>query len=316
MQALGPEELAFAITSADLEPCQLSRGPVMSRLARVMCPQVCLDITELGPAILFKGVMPTAAYTLVFVTKCPGMGKSFNFSMDHTDGYMGFFPPLGELDACTPEGYCNSTLTVPVEVFHAALERLFPEIPDEILKRGAGMRIGPVEQERLKILLAAVRECVEDPTMPLSGVLARGELERLLLDAFVGGLRGGLAGKLRSPKQRVEGRLKRLRQARDFIRISAGGPIFLEDLSGALGMSQRGVEVLFQDSLGIGPAAFIRHQRLHGVRRALLEAQPESGVVKELALDWGFWHMGHFSRNYRMLFGESPSATLGRGLHR
>jgi AraC family ethanolamine operon transcriptional activator len=77
-------------------------------------------------------------------------------------------------------------------------------------------------------------------------------------------------------------------------------------------MSQRGVEVLFQDSLGIGPTAFIRHQRLHGVRRELLEARQEHGLVKELALKWGFWHMGHFSRNYRQLFGESPSVTLGR----
>lgn len=77
-------------------------------------------------------------------------------------------------------------------------------------------------------------------------------------------------------------------------------------------MSSRGVELLFHDSLGIGPSAFIRHQRLHGVRRELLATAPEPGVVKKLALEWGFWHMGHFSQNYRQLFGETPTATLGR----
>jgi AraC family ethanolamine operon transcriptional activator len=72
------------------------------------------------------------------------------------------------------------------------------------------------------------------------------------------------------------------------------------------------VELLFQDSLGIGPSAFIRHQRLHGVRRALRTAPPVAGAVKESALKWGFWHMGHFSREYSSLFGENPSATLAR----
>jgi AraC family transcriptional regulator, ethanolamine operon transcriptional activator len=31
-----------------------------------------------------------------------------------------------------------------------------------------------------------------------------------------------------------------------------------------------------------------------------------------LAIEWGFLHMGHFSRNYRDLFGETPSETLMR----
>jgi AraC family transcriptional regulator, ethanolamine operon transcriptional activator len=29
-----------------------------------------------------------------------------------------------------------------------------------------------------------------------------------------------------------------------------------------------------------------------------------------VATDWGFWHMGHFARDYRAMFGESPSRTL------
>lgn len=69
---------------------------------------------------------------------------------------------------------------------------------------------------------------------------------------------------------------------------------------------------MFQDSLGIGPNAFIRHQRLHGVRRELRVAPPQSGVVKASALQWGFRHLGHFAREYHSLFGESPRATLTR----
>ena len=70
--------------------------------------------------------------------------------------------------------------------------------------------------------------------------------------------------------------------------------------------------MMFRKSLGIGPGAFIRQQRLHGVRRELLVGNPESRTVKQLAIEWGFLHMGHFSRNYRELFGETPSETLMR----
>ncbi len=129
MQVLDPEGLAAAVRNANFQPCQLSVRPSPSRIARVLCETVCLDFASLGPAMLFSGSMPQDCYTLVFVTECPEKGRSFNFAIEHSDGYMGFFPPGGMLDAYTPEGYANATLTVPSLVFLAAVERSFPEIP-------------------------------------------------------------------------------------------------------------------------------------------------------------------------------------------
>jgi len=34
--------------------------------------------------------------------------------------------------------------------------------------------------------------------------------------------------------------------------------------------------------------------------------------VTEIATQWGFTHMGRFSIEYRLRFGESPSETLSR----
>lgn len=314
-QVLDPEALAAAIRNANFQPCQLSVRPSPSRLARVMCQSICLDFASLGPAMLFSGTMPKDVYTLVFVTECPEKGRSFNFAVEHNDGYMGFFPPGGMLDAYTPEGYANATLTVPSAVFLAAVERSFPEIPEGVLTRGAGMRIGAMEQARLRGLLSAVMAGIEDPAEPLAGDAARNHLEPDLLEAFLSALRDGCGSLVPSPGLRIEGRLRRLRQARDYVSGRLHLPVCVTDLCGELSLSRRGVELLFQASLGIGPGAFIRHQRLHGVRRALRAAAPVAGVVKESALQWGFWHMGHFSREYRSLFGESPSETLVRPPH-
>ena len=307
-----PEALKEAVRDANFSPCQISARPLASSLDRVVCANVCLDFADFGPAMLFLGPMPCDCYTLVFVTACPAKGRSFNFSIEHTDGYIGFYPPGTVLDGYTPEGFASATLTVPTWVFLAAVEKSFPEIPDAVLKLGAGMQIGPAEQARLRVLVSAVKECVRDDTEPLAGKIAREHLERVLLDAFLAAIRGSCTSLVPRPGQRVEGRMRRLRQARDFVAGSLHKPIHLEDLCGSVGLSRRGVEMLFQDSFGIGPSAFIRHQRLHGARRALLAATPAPGMVKKIALDWGFWHMGHFSNGYRVLFGESPSMTLSR----
>lgn len=307
-----PESLKEAVRDANFSPCQISARPLASSLDRVVCANVCLDFADFGPAMLFSGPMPCDCYTLVFVTACPTKGRSFNFSIEHTDGYMGFYAPGSVLDGYTPEGFASATLTVPTRVFLAAVGKSFPEIPDAVLNRGAGLRIGPAEQAGLRGLLSAVKECVGDDTEPLAGRIARDHLERVLLDVFLSAIRGSCTSLVPRPGQRVEGRMRRLRQARDFVAGSLHKPIQLEDLCGSVGLSRRGVEMLFQDSLGIGPTAFIRHQRLHGVRRALLAANPSPGLVKKTAMEWGFWHMGHFSGGYRALFGESPSSTLMR----
>lgn len=311
-QVLDPEDLAAAIRNANFQPCQLNGRAKPSKLARVMCGSVCLDFAALGPAMLFSGVMPVDCYTLVFVTHCPRKGRSFNFETEHTDGYMGFFPPGGKLDAYTPEGYANATLTVPATKFLSAVERLFPEIPDPILKRGAGMRIGAQEQLRLRGLLREVMDGIKDASEPLLGGTVRSHLETDLLDAFLVALRGGCDFLVPKPGSRLEGRLKKLKQARDYLADHLHEPVSIADLCGEVGLSRRGVEMLFRDSLGIGPGAYLRHQRLHGVRRSLRAAPPMAGVVKQTAIAWGFWHMGHFSREYRKLFGESPGASVSR----
>jgi AraC family ethanolamine operon transcriptional activator len=68
----------------------------------------------------------------------------------------------------------------------------------------------------------------------------------------------------------------------------------------------------FKDLIGVNPVVFLRHQRLHGVRRKLLAAEPDGATVKMAALESGFRHLGRFAAEYRALFGESPRETLGR----
>jgi len=47
-------------------------------------------------------------------------------------------------------------------------------------------------------------------------------------------------------------------------------------------------------------------------RRALRDENPDIASVSAVARRYGFRDPGRFAVNYRALYGETPSATLGR----
>ena len=62
---------------------------------------------------------------------------------------------------------------------------------------------------------------------------------------------------------------------------------------------------------GMSLQKFMVLKRLWSVHMALQRARP-GDLVKTIAFDCGFWHLGRFSRAYRSFFGEMPSQTLER----
>lgn len=305
-----PERLVEGVRGADLQPCQLSRGAALSELARVHFPRSCLDMVRLGPVMLFTGAMPRDCYTILFVLACPQPGHSFNFEMEHTDGYVASWAPGGTLDAITPAGYRNATLTLPAPEFEAGLAAHFPDAPEKLLATSAAMWVKRAAQHQIRSVARAVWKMVWDPAQPLAAPTVLRHTERAVRAAFFATLRAGCEHLLPPAPLRIAGRHRRLRQAREYLAAHAREPLYLEDLCTALTLSPRAVENLFQDFLSLSPTAYLRHQRLHGVRRALQHTAPAPGAVKHAALEWGFLHHGHFARDYRALFGESPSATL------
>ncbi|HSM82659.1 MAG TPA: helix-turn-helix domain-containing protein [Nodosilinea sp.] len=87
-------------------------------------------------------------------------------------------------------------------------------------------------------------------------------------------------------------------------------PITLEAICKAVKTSKSALSYGFQDIFGLSPMAYLKTARLNGVRRALKASDPTQATVLGIANRYGFWHMGHFSRDYRQMFGESPSDTL------
>jgi AraC-like DNA-binding protein len=98
----------------------------------------------------------------------------------------------------------------------------------------------------------------------------------------------------------------------DFLAANPDSPLYLTEICGALGVSERTLRASCEEHLGMGPIRFLTLRRMHLARRALLRADPAKSNVTNIVTDHGFWELGRFSVAYRTLFGETPSATLRR----
>ncbi|MCF7674971.1 MAG: helix-turn-helix domain-containing protein [Akkermansiaceae bacterium] len=311
-RTFGPEALVAVVRHANFRATQLGVGDSPSTLAHVRCPQVSLDMLELGSAMLFKGAMAADLYTITAIIRCPTPGHSYNFASAFADGCIGFYPPGGQAEAMIPRGYGNATLTIPGDRFRQAVDTCFPELPAAVLRHGAGMKVPAPEFRAVQRLVEIVRATMADPEQPLASALAREHLEAELMAAFLTALRGGCGLLVPPPDVRIGRRYQLLARARELVDAHLTEPMPIDRLCAELGLSRRSLEYLFNDLLGISPAVYLKRMRLNGVRAALLRSEPERGIVKRLALDWGFWHWGHFSKDYGYLFGESPACTCGK----
>jgi AraC-like DNA-binding protein len=106
-------------------------------------------------------------------------------------------------------------------------------------------------------------------------------------------------------------RRKALARALDYINECQGEVIAVGELCAATGISWRTLTRAFQERFGLGPKAYLNRLRLTAVRTNLSTAGGEIGIA-DIANRHGFWHMGQFARDYRLVYGELPSATLRR----
>ena len=85
---------------------------------------------------------------------------------------------------------------------------------------------------------------------------------------------------------------------------------YLSELCATANVSERTLQYAFHDIMGMSPLTYLHRLRLHRARDELRKATSRSTTVTDVAMNWGFWHFGEFSRAYKNCFGEVPSKTL------
>jgi AraC-like DNA-binding protein len=99
---------------------------------------------------------------------------------------------------------------------------------------------------------------------------------------------------------------------RDQVYHHMDGDFSMSNLAEQYGVSEKTLQNSFKSLFGFTPKYLIRALKLNVVRNELANNTIKRMTVMRIANKWGFQHMGHFSKNYKKLFGETPSQTLNR----
>lgn len=110
--------------------------------------------------------------------------------------------------------------------------------------------------------------------------------------------------------QRRSGAARRnVRLAEEYIQAHLQEPLDLGVIAQAGGSSVRSLCAAFKEQHGLSPMAYVREQRMAQAHAELLDAAPGTRVT-DVALRWGFTHLGRFCTRYRERYGRTPLQTL------
>ncbi|MFG2653333.1 AraC family transcriptional regulator [Streptomyces sp. NPDC048436] len=135
-----------------------------------------------------------------------------------------------------------------------------------------------------------------------------GRLEQTLLEGLLLAADHQYRDALESPPLTM--RPAAVKRVMDAVRERPAEPYDAARLAEIAQVSLRTLQEAFRTNIGMSPMAYVNEVRLKRVREELRVATPGTVTVTEVALLWGFAHLGRFAQRYRARFGESPSQTL------
>ncbi len=295
------EEAAAAAVKWNVETTQLQRGVYHFSTQAVHSPALQLGRTWRSRGTRLGGAVPEGTVVLAFALN-PDARMQFRGRRVHA-GEM-----IVQEDTCGLDfSFMDEIDIVTVAVSRGDLDRRamalwhkpFPKQSRTGVLRFSGVGAFERTGRNSRFLL---EKSLKDPEALKQAPAAR-VLENAVLD--------GLLGRLED-HSKAAGTLERHRAARKASSIlherCKDEGLSITDLCEAVGTNRRTLHLGFLELYGIPPMKYLRALRLCGARRSILAAQDPDVRVTDIAMAWGFTHLGRFSAAYRAFFGELPSA--------
>ena len=286
----------------DLEYVQLGRGAPSTRLSFVSTPSMELAVVSRAPGVLFQGAPPPGM--AVVAVNLRGLSLHLQRHPWERD-LLGFVPRGGEAEIISTTPHTLFGLCVDQDrLDEAALMHWGRRFPART--SGPVLRFRDPASRRGLITTWAwwLNHARRQP-----GTFTDPHLVTLMEQEVIGAVMGGVEPVVRTEPLRP-GRDLALR-AEAFLRRSLDEPIRIEDVCSAVHASRPALHRSFRAALGTSPMAYLKSLRLSAARKDLARSR-RGTTVAAVAMRWGFFRLGCFSADYRAMFGEKPSETLGR----
>lgn len=302
------DELASSLREGNVTLTQLSLQPFQSDITALFLDEIQVSFTRLNCPVRVVGNKTTEV--LCFVLLPHGINHPvISHGRPITSDYIYGFDLNRGVNQVFPAHTTHCSITVCPDLFATCAEVMnrpdlnadyfapnFAYLPETL----------PPLQAYLKQLYALLQQS--------SPLLQQSRFQQLIVQDFLPLLVSALpiqSERLKLPIQPFQ-RARLVQQAEDYMLAHLHQPLTLIHLCKALGTSSRALSYGFQELFGLSPMAYLKILRLQGVHRKLKTANSATQTIANIANQFGFWSLSHFSRDYKQVFGELPSETFKR----
>jgi len=297
-----PGEFAEAFHGANVNISVLTPGDFNAKITRAYLPSLLImRVSESHPRILHSVVGSDRAIFSFQTERGPGI---FRNGVE--------LPPNGIARLARHQSYFQRSLgpvrwtnmSLPVEELHTAASCDLTPPQVEAIATPA-----PTAMAKLQRLNAAAGSLAESAPEVIDIPEAARGLEQALVEALVTCL--GTADRFedKAAQRRHHAIMRRFHAV---LEAEPDRPLYVLEMAEAVGVSVRTLSACCHEHLGVGPKKYLLLRRMGLARQALYAAHPDATTVTDVATQYGFWQLGRFACEYRLLFGESPSLTLRR----
>ena len=299
------DEFCVSARNWDLDYRQLDAGDFSSELLMFGNDEIQFTHARLGRRMLQNGSSPQGLVSFGILSN-PDINIYWR-NINITGDMLFVFPDNGELHSITQADFDVFVISLPEDALNQACASL--ELPDikALLNKNEVFCCYSKRLAELRSWLLSVKHETDNFT---SSVRNRRYLRHIEQEVTY-----RLLNILAEPNKAVSMRPFRKRdlalmKAERFIVESDVSVITIPELCMVANVSERTLEYAFRERYGLTPKAYTLIHRMNNIHKYLRRADPQNTLISEIARQYGFWHMGKFSADYKKIFGELPSETL------
>lgn len=304
--ALDVDEHAANLGKWDQSYDQISSGSFRGTLSEVWIGNMQIFREVTTQAVIEQGQAWAGARLFGVPMSLNGEG-SFCDRPLHDDS-MFSFGPGHEFSLHSPKDFDVVGIAVREDAYQQVVTSLTKAGSKRLLPDDPAVMRCPSGLAELRLFLDSLFEVLEKAP----AILTHPTVQKTVYSGLMGHLCDSIqaASDMPPPLATYQARKAMVEEARNYVLTHLYDTVTIADLCSTLNVSRRTIQYCFQEVLNTNPVQYLRAVRLNSVRRELREANPATQQVQDIAARWGFWHLSHFARDYRTMFGELPSDTL------
>jgi len=293
-----PEEVPDYAHGWDLDINEMTKQPFEVDIRAVHTPNLQLSLMRYHASTMIDGGYPDGAVIFSCI-KTKGLIHEKNRTYDNNDMIM--LNDNKHFDLIVSEPCYIYTLAIEKEILEREFESFF-KIPFTQVYKEQDIYLDPVKSEAYYSLFKDEMEILKERSQENISremyVSLEIEILKKLFSYFLFRLK------------EIDYLPKYIRDGRVLLAKHINATYTIADMVEDLKISKRTIQHGFKHYLGFTPKEYQQYIRLNGIRKTILNVKDPHITLSEIAANYNYFHLGHFSAEYKKFFGESPSETL------